>query len=166
MGLIRWLPTCLPRNAFLTISNSFVIPHLDHGDILYDKPNNKNFQNKLERAQYTACPTIIAAIQGTWRAKLFDELGLSWLIKTRWRKKLIFLYKIVALDFPSQINYPLRSISASIIKHFSSRTKSFKRRNSKSEIDHMRKKKTHYSQSMIHSVLISLHLRLQFSHLN
>ena len=33
-------------NALLTIYKSFVRSHLDHGDILYDKPNNDNFQTK------------------------------------------------------------------------------------------------------------------------
>ena len=29
--------------------------HLDYGDIWYDKPNNDNFQNKMEKVQYRAC---------------------------------------------------------------------------------------------------------------
>ena len=37
-------------------------PHLDYGDILYDKPNNENFQNKLEKVQYRACLAITGAI--------------------------------------------------------------------------------------------------------
>ena len=54
--------------------------------------------------------------------KLYDELGLHSLIKRCWCNKLIFFYKIVNsllpdylysyLDFPSQINYSLRSVSA------------------------------------------------------
>ena len=82
------------------------------------------------------------------------------------------------LDFPSQINYSLRSVSTSVIKPPMSRTKSFKNtffpycinewnnltvkiRNSKSvsafkKLIKCEKKKTHYSQSMIHSVLNSL----------
>ena len=136
IGLIRRLSVALPQNVLLTIYNSFVRPHLDYGDILYDKPNNENFQNKLEKVQYTACLAITGAIQGTSRTKLYDELGLHSLIKRRWCNKLIFFYKIVNgllpgylysyLDFPSQINYSLRSVSASVIKPFLSRTKSFK----------------------------------------
>ena len=136
IGLIRRLSVALPQNVLLTIYNSFVRPHLDYGDILYDKPNNENFQNKLEKVQYRACLAITGAIQGTSRTKLYDELGLHSLIKRRWCNKLIFFYKIVNgllpgylysyLDFPSQINYSLRSVSASVIKPFLSRTKSFK----------------------------------------
>ena len=134
IGLIRRLSINLPRNALLTIYKSFVRPHLNYGDILYDKPNNENFQNKLEKVQYRACLAITGAIQGTSRIKLYDELGLHSLIKRRWCNKLIFFYKIVnglvnlysSLDFPSQINYSLRSVSTSVIKPPMSRTKSFK----------------------------------------
>ena len=122
IDLIRRLSINLPRNALLTIDKSFVRPHLDYGDILYDKPNNENFQNKLEKVQYRAC-LAIGAIQGTSRIKLYDKLGLHSLIKRHWCNKLIFFYKIVngllpdylysCLDFPSQINYSLRSVSTS-----------------------------------------------------
>ena len=37
------------KKALLTICKSFIRPHLDYGDILYDKPGNQNFQNKLEK---------------------------------------------------------------------------------------------------------------------
>ena len=89
-GLIRRLSINLPRNASLTIYKSFVRPHLDYGDILYDKPNNENFQNKLEKVQYRAYLAITAAIQGTSRKNLYDELGLHSLIQRRWCNKLIF----------------------------------------------------------------------------
>ena len=74
--LIRRLSITLPRNALLTIYKSFVRPHLNYDDILYGKPNNQNFQNKLEKVQYRACLAITGAIQETSSAKLYDELGL------------------------------------------------------------------------------------------
>ena len=39
----------LPLNALFMIYKSFITHHLDYGDILYDKPNNENFQSKLEK---------------------------------------------------------------------------------------------------------------------
>ena len=93
IGLIRRLSVNVPRNALLTIYKSFIRPHLDYGDILYDKPENENFQNKLEKVQYRACLAITGAIQGTSRQKLYDELGLHSLNKRRWRNKLIFFIK-------------------------------------------------------------------------
>ena len=93
--LIRRLSITLPRNALLTIYKSFVRPHLNYDDILYGKPNNQNFQNKLEKVQYRACLAITGAIQENSRTNLYDELGLHSLIKTCWCNKLILFYKIV-----------------------------------------------------------------------
>ena len=136
IGVIRRLSVHLPRTALLTIYKSFVRPNLDYGDILYDKPKNENFQNKLEKVQYRACLAITNAIKGTSRDRLYDELGLYSLSKRRWKSKLIFFYKIVNgmlpnylhsfLDFPSQENYPLRSSSENIVRPIPTRTKTFK----------------------------------------
>ena len=91
IGLTKRLSVHLPRSALLTIYKSFIRPHLDYGDILYDKPNNENFQNKIEQVQYRACLAITNAIRGTSRERLYDELGLHSLIERRWRSKLIIL---------------------------------------------------------------------------
>ena len=133
IGLIRRLSVNVPRNALLTIYRSLIKPHLDYGDILYDKPENKNFQNKLEKVQYRACLAITGAIQGTSRQKPYDELGLHSLSKRRWRHKLIFFYKILNghlpkylssyLTFPTQENYPLRSALTNKTNIISSRKK-------------------------------------------
>ena len=83
--------------------------------ILYDNPNNKSFQSKLEKVQYRACLAITGAIKGTLRERLYNELELHSLSTRRWRSKLIFFYKIVNsllpeyvysyLNFPSQDYY-------------------------------------------------------------
>ena len=80
------------------------------------------------------CLAITGGIQGTYRERLYDELGL---VKRRWYNKLVFFHKIVNrllpdylysdLDFPSQESYLLRSSSASIIRPLPMRTKSFKK---------------------------------------
>ena len=110
IGLIRRLSVNLPRNALLTIYKSFIRPHLDYGDILYDKPSNDNFQSKMEKVQYRACLAITGGIQGTSRERLYDELGLHSLVITRCYNKLVFFYKVNLLlpdclysylDFPS-----------------------------------------------------------------
>ena len=51
IDLISRLSVTLPRNTLLTIYKTFVRPHLGYGDILYEKPNNEDFQNKLEKVQ-------------------------------------------------------------------------------------------------------------------
>ena len=93
IGLVRRFSVNVPRNALLTIYKSFIRPPLDYGDILYDKRENKNFQNKLENVQYRACLAITGAIQGTSRQKLYGEHGLHSLSKRPWRTKLIFFVK-------------------------------------------------------------------------
>ena len=101
--------------------------------VLYDNPNNKSFQSKLEKVQYRACLAITSAIKGTLRERLYNELGLHSLSTRRWRSKLIFFYKILNgllpeylhsyLNLSSQDNYSLRSASAFTIKSIPLRTK-------------------------------------------
>ena len=94
-GVMKRLLINLPRSALLTIYKSFIRPHLEYGDILYDKPDHESFQSKMEKVQYKACQAITGAIQGTSREKLYEELGLHSLVERRRRNKLIFFYKIV-----------------------------------------------------------------------
>ena len=104
---------------------------------MYDKPDNQNFENKLEKIQYKACLAITGAIQGTSRRRLHGELGLISLSKRRWYNKLIFFYKVVKgllpdyLQFyrevPSQDNYLLRSVSAGKWNPLPSWSKGFKK---------------------------------------
>ena len=54
IGVIRKLHYVLPRHSVLTIYKSFIRPHLDHGDVIYDQPNNQAFSTKLEAVQYNA----------------------------------------------------------------------------------------------------------------
>ena len=72
IGLIKRLSANLLLNALLTMYKSFIKPHLNYGDILYDKPSNKNFQNKMQKVQYRACPAIAGGVQGTSRERLYQ----------------------------------------------------------------------------------------------
>ena len=76
-GIIKELQSKLPRNALLTIYKSFIRPHLDYGDIVFDQPTNDSFCKKLESAQYNAVLAITRAIKGTSQVKLYKELGLE-----------------------------------------------------------------------------------------
>ena len=49
IAVIKKLQTKLPWNALLTKYKSFIRPHLDNADIIYDQPKNESFKNKLER---------------------------------------------------------------------------------------------------------------------
>ena len=39
IGIVKNLPNTLPRNSLLTIYKSFIRPHLDNCDIIYDQSN-------------------------------------------------------------------------------------------------------------------------------
>ena len=49
IGLLRNLSNKLLRQALATIYKAFIRPHLDYGDIVYDKPYNETFLNKTEK---------------------------------------------------------------------------------------------------------------------
>ena len=48
IGIIKKLQSKLPRNVLLTIYKSFIRPHLDYGEIVFDHPTNDSFCKKLE----------------------------------------------------------------------------------------------------------------------
>ena len=53
------------RAALLTIYMSFLRPHLDYGDVIYDRAFNESFLNKLESVQHNAALAITEAIRGS-----------------------------------------------------------------------------------------------------
>ena len=83
IGIIKKLSISFPRNALLRIYKSFIRPHLDYTDIIYDKPNNASFKTKIENVQYRVCIAITGVIQGTSRERLYRELGLESLADRR-----------------------------------------------------------------------------------
>ena len=81
----------LPRFSLLTIYKSFVRPHLDYGDVIYDQPNNSRLSDKIESVQYNAALAITGAIRGTSKEKLHQELGLQSLKDRRWLRRMAYL---------------------------------------------------------------------------
>ena len=185
IGIIKKLSISFPRNALLRIYKSFIKPHLDYADIMYDKPNNTSFKNKLENVKYRACIAITGAIQGTFRERLYRGLGLESLTDRRWIRKLVIFYKIINGVFIT------RSSDLNKIKGIPSRTEQFKYAffplciNKWNRLDNMIKKsviiKCHESMlmkcfSLYERSLFSIHdptgvkllarLRSKFSHLN
>ena len=68
--------------------------HIDYGDEIYDEAYNKTFHQKLESFQYNVCLALSGAINGSSRGKLYQELGLEFLQRRRWYRRLCSFYKI------------------------------------------------------------------------
>ena len=52
IGIIERLSHILPRKSLLTIYKSFIRPHFDYWEVIYDQPNDESFCTKIERIQY------------------------------------------------------------------------------------------------------------------
>ena len=48
IGIIKKFPNTLPRDSLLTICKSFIKPHFNYCDIIYDQLNNEIFCTKIE----------------------------------------------------------------------------------------------------------------------
>ena len=57
--------------SLLIIYKSFVRPHLDHGDVFYDQPNNSSLSDKIESALGNTLLAITGTIRGTSKEKLY-----------------------------------------------------------------------------------------------
>ena len=71
VGIIRKLQDILPRTSLITIFKSFIRPHLDYRDIIYDRVYNTSFHQNIEPIQYNATLAITGAVRGTSREKLY-----------------------------------------------------------------------------------------------
>ena len=67
ISLLRKLQNNLPRAPLVTIYKSFVRPHLDYGDILYDQIFINSFHERLESIQYNAALETTGTIKGNSR---------------------------------------------------------------------------------------------------
>ena len=63
ISVIEKIYNIFPTNALHAIYKSFVWPHLDYGDIVYDQPNKQSFLNKIEAVEYNAALAITIAIK-------------------------------------------------------------------------------------------------------
>ena len=77
IGLLRKLQKVLPRPPLITVYKSFLRPHLDYGDVIYDQAYNISFHQKQGSIQYNPTLAIIGAIRGTSREKLYHELDFE-----------------------------------------------------------------------------------------
>ena len=84
----------LSRKTLEIMYKSFVLPHFDFSDVLWDNCSNA-LSDELEKLNLEAIRTIIGAVRGTSHQKLYDESGLIPLKERRTRHKLIIFFKMV-----------------------------------------------------------------------
>ena len=58
IGLLRKFQNLLPRKSLLTIYKSFIRPHFDYSNIIYDQSYNTSFHQRLESLQYFERKTL------------------------------------------------------------------------------------------------------------
>ena len=102
-GLLPKFQLILPRHSLIKIYKTFIRPHQNYGDVIYDRAFNESFHQHLESIQYDAAITITGTIRGTSSEKLFQELGLETLKSRRWFRKLYLFYKILHSKSPSYL---------------------------------------------------------------
>ena len=85
----------LPIESLLIMYKTFIRPHLDYEDVIYDFPENSTFSQKLKSVQYNACLAITGSFRRTSRDKLYSELGLESLHYRRFNRRLFNFYKII-----------------------------------------------------------------------
>ena len=76
----------LPRKALLTIYKSFIRPHFDYGDLVYDQLYNYLFHAKLESYQFKVVLVMPVAIKESSPEDLYHELGIEHLRSRPWLK--------------------------------------------------------------------------------
>ena len=77
IALLRKLRPSILGKPLLSICRTFLRPHLDYYDVIYDKPHNEKFTDTLESIQYNAALAITSTIKGTSKEKLFNGLFFS-----------------------------------------------------------------------------------------
>ena len=103
ISVIKKLIHNLPRKSLVTIYKTFLRPLIDYGDIIYGQPQNESFFKKIESVQYQPNLAITGAIQGTFRDKIYQELGLESLKSRGWYKRLVCMFKIINEKAPNYL---------------------------------------------------------------
>ena len=100
VNAIRKMNLLLPCTSLLAIYKSFVRPHLEYGDVIYNEPNNSVLSDKIESVEYNAALAMTGTIRRTSKEKSYLQLGLESLKDRRWLRQMPYLYKIISTKLP------------------------------------------------------------------
>ena len=103
----------LSRMALETMYKSFILPHFDYADIVWDNCTNK-LAEELENLHLDAIRTIIGAVRGTSHEKLYFESGFTTLKERRTRHKIVMFHKIVNCIAPSYLTTEIPALVSTL----------------------------------------------------
>ena len=103
ISLLRKQQNKLPSPPLVTIYKSFVRPHLNYEEILYDQVLNNSFHERIESVQYNTALAITDPIRRSSREKLYQELCFESLQQRRWYREVCFFFKIIKNQSPKQL---------------------------------------------------------------
>ena len=81
----------MSRDSLIIIYKSFIRPHLDCAHVIFGKPSNATFFNRIESAQYNAALAITGTIRSTSKEEqyqLYQELGFETIKERSWFRRL------------------------------------------------------------------------------
>ena len=81
--LLRKLQKTLSRPSLITICKSFIRPHLNYGDVIYDQAYNITFHQKSESIQYNSALATTGAVRGTSKEQLHPGLRFEYIESKR-----------------------------------------------------------------------------------
>ena len=84
----------LPPSSLLIIHESYVRPHLEYGDIVYDKPNNSSLSNKIKSLNFNTALAIADTIRDSTKEKFYQELSFESLKDRRCMRKIVYFERI------------------------------------------------------------------------
>ena len=98
----------LNRKSLEIMYKSFILPHFDYADIVWDNLTQLQIEN-LENIQLEALRTIIGTVRGTSHELIYKESGFIPLKTRRERHKLIMFFKFVNGFLPDHLTckFPL-----------------------------------------------------------
>ena len=114
--LLHKLQSTLHRASLITNFKSFIRPHLDYEDIIYDWAYYTLFHQNIESIQYNTALVIMGAVRGTSTEMVTQELGFESLQQRHWHRKLCCLFKIINNQSTS---YLFQLVPSSNTRHFS-----------------------------------------------
>ena len=101
------------RNALETMCKSFILPHFDYADIIWDNCTDR--QSKMPESLHSeAIRLILDGIRGTVHQKICEEAGFCTLKKGRKRHKLLMFHKMILGICPQYITDILPPLVAHI----------------------------------------------------